>query len=123
MVGFWWGVTNLLPMVMQNALESSQARTAERAELASLTQSAKAAASALEGIAAGGTHPVSLTITPGEALLLTDTGVVVADLPDGTTGTYTVTADGLSYSLTLVGPDSGATVEVTPELGVVVPEG
>ncbi|MDQ2662200.1 MAG: NERD domain-containing protein [Actinomycetota bacterium] len=122
LVGIWWGLTSLLPLLLQNALESSQARLAEGAELARLTASAKAAASALDEIAAGGAHPANLTITPGEALVLTDAGVMVADLPDGTTGTYTATTDGLSYTLTLVGPDSGATVEVTPELGVVAIE-
>ena len=64
-----------------------------------------------------------MTITPDEALLLTDAGATVADLPDGTTGSYAVSPDGLSYTLTLTAPASGATVTVTPELGVVANDG
>ena len=123
MVGIWWALSTVVPLVVQNIAASSQARTAERAELAALTASASAAASALDEIAAGGARPAALTITPGEALLLTDGGVTVADLPDGTTGSYTVSPDGLSYTLTLTAPATGATVTVTPETGVVANDG
>ncbi|MFC9560398.1 NERD domain-containing protein [Agromyces sp. NPDC056965] len=122
-VGTWWILSTAVPLVLQNFAASSQVGTAERAELAALTASASAAASALDEIAAGGARPAALTITPGDALLLTDTGATVADLPDGTTGSYTVSPDGLSYTLTLTAPSTGATVTVTPELGVVANDG
>lgn len=121
-LGVWWGLTTVLPLVLQHFVASSQARITERAELATLTSSAEAVASALDQMTAGGPPPATLQISPGAALLTTDTGVLIADLPDGTTGTYAVSADGLSYSLTLVAPGSGASVTVTPELGVVATE-
>ena len=122
-IGLWWILSTAVPLVLQGMVASAQERSAERAELAALTASAKAAASVLDEIAAGGARPIALTITPDEALLLTDAGATVADLPDGTTGSYAVSPDGLSYTLTLTAPASGATVTVTPELGVVANDG
>lgn len=114
-----FGVTVVLPAVFRGLAANSQAQADARAEMVELTAAAEHAASTLDEATAGGPRPAAMTITPGDALLVTDAGVVIADLPDGTTGTYTASADGLSYSLTLVAPEYGSTVTVTPEQGVV----
>ncbi|QAY72030.1 NERD domain-containing protein [Agromyces protaetiae] len=121
-----WALTIGLPMLLSAAATSAQTQQGERAEEArqaeftALAQAAGTAAIALDANSPGGVRPTKLKITPlGSRLVIADTEVFLADLPAGTTGDYTTTPDGLSYTLTLVGPKYGTTVTVSPETGVV----
>ena len=106
-----WGVTT------SNRTDAeAPASPSAQQEQAALMTAANAAAAAIDANSPEGVRPTALTVTPGQSLLQTDTGVTLADLPDGTTASYAITGD-RSYSLTLTGPDYGSVVTVTPEAG------
>lgn len=87
-------------------------------EQSALSQAAGTAASALDQLSPSGVRPASLVVGDDSTLTAPDGSTVVA-LPAGTTADYVPSADGLSYTLTLTGPQHGTTVTVTPESGVV----
>ncbi|WP_242616348.1 nuclease-related domain-containing protein [Microterricola gilva] len=87
-------------------------------EQSALSQAAGTAAFALDQLSPSGVRPASLVIGEDSTLKTPDGSVVVA-LPVGTTADYAPSADGLSYTLTLTGPQHGSAVTVTPEAGVV----
>lgn len=87
-------------------------------EQSALSQAAGTAAVALDQLSPSGVRPTSLVVGDDSTLTAPD-GSAVVTLPAGTTADYVPSADGLSYSLTLTGPQHGTTVTVTPEAGVV----
>ncbi|KQW06241.1 hypothetical protein ASC66_06845 [Leifsonia sp. Root4] len=87
-------------------------------EQTALSQAAGTAAVALDQLSSSGVRPTSLVVGDDSTLTAPDGSAVVA-LPAGTTADYVPSVDGLSYTLTLTGPQHGTTVTVTPEAGVV----
>lgn len=87
-------------------------------EQSALSQAAGTAAVALDQMSTSGMRPTSLVVGDDSILTAPDGSTVVA-LPAGTTADYVPSADGLSYTLTLTGPQHGTAVTVTPETGVV----
>ncbi|MFB7891255.1 nuclease-related domain-containing protein [Microbacterium sp. NPDC056044] len=113
----WWGLPSLVNTLSPTPPAPQFASPAE--EQAALVESAGTAAFVIDQHSAGGTRPEKLTLTPGTSVLQTPQGEIIADLPDGTQATYAPSADLLTYTLTLTGPQFGSSVAVSPETGVV----
>lgn len=87
-------------------------------EQTALAQTAGTASVMIDQLSPEGVRPTSLTLSAGSTLDAPD-GTVLVELPAGSSASYVPSADGLTYSLTLTGPQFGTIVTLTPEAGVV----
>ncbi len=113
----WWLLQFALHQISAAPPEPTFASAA--AEQAALIESAGTAAMMIDQQSASGIRPDQLVLTPDASVLQTPEGTILVDLPDGTSANYVASADRLTYTLTLTGPQFGTIVSVTPEAGVV----
>lgn len=101
-------------------VSSSQAAAEQAATEREFGEIAHTSAAMLEEVRLpDGSYPTRLAVTTDERQLISPDGVVIADLPFGTSVNYTVYVDATQYQLLLFGPH-GTRAEVDSEDGITV---
>ena len=101
-------------------VSSSQAAAEQAATEREFAEVADASAEMLEVVRLpDGSYPTRLAVTTDERQLISPDGVVIADLPFGTSVKYAVYVDATQYQLLLFGPN-GTRAEVDSEDGITV---
>jgi hypothetical protein len=101
-------------------VSSSQAAAEQAATEREFAEAARASSDMLEVVRLpDGTYPTRLAVTTDDRQLISPNGVVIADLPFGTSVHYEVYVDATQYRLLLFGPN-GTRAEVDSEDGITV---
>ena len=101
-------------------VSSSQAAAEQAATEREFAEVAHASAEMLEVVRLpDGSYPTRLAVTTDQSQLISPDGVVIADLPFGTSVKYAVYVDATQYQLLLFGPN-GTRAEVDSEDGITV---
>ena len=101
-------------------VSSSQAAAEQAATEREFAEVAHASAEMLELVRLpDGSYPTRLAVTTDQSQLISPDGVVIADLPFGTSVKYAVYVDATQYQLLLFGPN-GTRAEVDSEDGITV---
>ena len=101
-------------------ISTAQAAAEQAATQREFAEIASASAEMLEEVRLpDGSYPTRLAVTTDERQLISPDGVVIADLPFGTSVEYAVYVDATQYQLLLFGPN-GTRAEVDSEDGITV---
>ena len=101
-------------------VSSAQAAAEQAATEREFAEIASTSAEMLEVVRLpDGSYPTRLAVTTDERQLISPDGVVIADLPFGTSVEYSVYVDATQYQLLLFGPN-GTRAEVDSEDGITV---